>query len=205
MRSEARLATALVASAMVLGGCQRTMVENPAAAQFPASEEQLEFLDALETQRVVSNDDALHGLLMFADADADLRTWDERLARARELGWVSEKDDPAANESVTVGRVSSVLCRVLDIDGGLTMRLFGPSPRYATRELVYLRLLTDRTEYQTLSGLEFLDLLSRAEDYRTRGAVLGDLPVEEFNGEPVDGEPEDVELRMEFEAERDRG
>lgn len=200
MRSD-RLIAMLLVGAGALAGCQRSVVENPASAQFPAAEEQLEFLDALETQRVVTNDDALHGLLMFADADADLRSWDERVARAKEMGWIPENAEPVANESVTVGRVSSVLVRVLGIKGGLTMRLFGPSPRYATRELVYLRLLTDRTEDQTLSGLEFLDLLSRAEEFRAFGGKA-DLTVESFEA----GETkEEAEEALEIERERDRG
>ncbi|MCZ6543072.1 MAG: hypothetical protein O6768_05350, partial [Planctomycetota bacterium] len=48
--------------------------------------------------------------------------------------------------------------------GGLTMRLFGPSPRYCTRELIFMDILPQRTEHQSLSGLEFIDLVGRIED-----------------------------------------
>ncbi len=44
------------------------------------------------------------------------------------------------------------------------MRLLGPSPRYCTRELVFLGILPPRTEHQSLSGLELMDVVGRLED-----------------------------------------
>ena len=44
------------------------------------------------------------------------------------------------------------------------MRVFGPSPRYCTRELVYTGLLPSRTEFQSISGSAFLELLGTIED-----------------------------------------
>ena len=61
--------------------------------------------------------------------------------------------------------IAMAACDILQIEGGLTMRMFGPSPRYCTRELIYLELIPQRTDYQSLSGLEFIDLLGRIESH----------------------------------------
>ena len=46
------------------------------------------------------------------------------------------------------------------------MRLFGPSPRYAVRELQYMNLFPQSSPQQTFSGQELLGIIGRAEDYQ---------------------------------------
>jgi hypothetical protein len=46
------------------------------------------------------------------------------------------------------------------------MRAFGPTPRYATRELVYLDLYPPSGPNQTFSGTEFLGIMGKIEDYQ---------------------------------------
>jgi hypothetical protein len=58
------------------------------------------------------------------------------------------------------------LARALDVKGGLTMQLFGASPRYATRELQHAGLFPPSSPQQTFSGAEFLGIIGRAEDYQ---------------------------------------
>ena len=62
-----------------------------------------------------------------------------------------------------MGMIATATCDILDIRGGVTMHLLGPSGRYATRELIYLDVIPPRTDNQSLSGLEFLDLAGRIE------------------------------------------
>ena len=45
------------------------------------------------------------------------------------------------------------------------MRLVGATPRYATRELVYLEIMEYGTEQQALSGIEFVATISRAQQF----------------------------------------
>ena len=61
---------------------------------------------------------------------------------------------------------------IMDIKGGLTMCLLGPSPRYCTRELVYLEIIPNRTENQSLSGLEFIELVSNIEDEMRKADIM---------------------------------
>jgi len=64
--------------------------------------------------------------------------------------------------------VSVAVVEMLGIRGGVTLRLLGSSPRYCTRELVFEGLLPKRTRRETMSGLEFVDLAGRVEDWRER-------------------------------------
>ncbi len=154
----------VLAAATALAGCARTVLESSVVDQWPTYEENLDYWEALETQRILTVNDVLHGLLLLTDGTDVHVTYEGRLEDARQRGWVSPDAAPAPNESATVGMVAVASCEILAIKGGLTMRVFGPSPRYCTRELVFLEIIPPRTENQSLSGLEFIDLVGRLED-----------------------------------------
>jgi hypothetical protein len=44
------------------------------------------------------------------------------------------------------------------------MRVFGPSPRYCTRELSGLGILPDLTQNEALNGLEFIAFMNNIEE-----------------------------------------
>jgi hypothetical protein len=56
--------------------------------------------------------------------------------------------------------------RILNQRGGLTTSLFGPTPRYATRELMFLNVYPPSTPNQVFSGTEFVGIIGRVEDYQ---------------------------------------
>ncbi len=174
-RRVAALVTALLAGAVAGCAMERTVLEDSAVDAFGGVESELDFWDELATRRVVTNDDALHGLLLLAGEDGGA-DYASRLEAARGRGWISESASPPKNESAAVGMIAVAVCDILDIEGGVTMRLFGHLPRYCTRELVFLEIIPGRTENQSLSGLEFIDLAGRVEDAMTGrrpGARLG--------------------------------
>jgi hypothetical protein len=154
-------------------------------SRFPAASQELDFMDALSKQVVVTNDDALHGLITFADGADLCRDYEGRVRIARDKKWVPEDWNPPADESATVGWMAVAGCRILDIKGGLTMRLFGPTPRYATRELVFMGILPLRTDNQSLSGAEFLDYLNRLGRIQRYGKPVALTPVGSEEGESV--------------------
>lgn len=165
----------LGAAAALLAGCARTVVEEPLLDNPEYAQSEVEFWEALEERRVVTNDDALHVLLILAEGEDPYETYEQRAAAAREMGWIG-REAPPANESARVGLLAMALCDILSIEGGLTMRVFGPSPRYCTRELIHLELLPRRTSNEAFSGLELIDLIGRAEAYAraNEGIVSGE-------------------------------
>jgi hypothetical protein len=62
----------------------------------------------------------------------------------------------------TLAMALAVHCK---IEGGVIMQLAGPSPRYASRELAYLGILSPGSEQQTMTGAEFMSIMSKAQDY----------------------------------------
>ena len=180
MRSSRHCRRGAIVAAVFAGavaGCaiERTMLEDSAVDAFGSVEAELDFWDDLATRRVVTNDDALHGLLLLAGEDGGI-DYAARLEAARGRGWLPESTSPPKNESAAVGMIAVAVCDILEIEGGVTMRLLGPLPRYCTRELVFLEIIPGRTENQSLSGLEFIDLAGRVEDAMTGrrpGARLG--------------------------------
>ena len=128
MRSSAILLLALAAA------CGRTTLQASVADKHgkAGGTAEMDFWDGLASARAVSNHDALHALLL----SFEVKTGDgfaPRLAEAKRRGWV--KDDLVANETAKVGWVARAVCIEAGIQGGLTMRLAGPAPRYAVREL----------------------------------------------------------------------
>lgn len=186
-------AAALLALAAFAGaaGCSRTTLERSVVDDRFGDEQA--FWTDLETRRVVTNNDALHGFFITADGADPNPTYEDRLAAARERGWITDAFQPdshPANESATVGELSVVACRIADIKGGLTMRLLGPTPRYAAKELVYMEILPDRADNQSMSGLEFIDFVARVQD-RIRPAGEGIVLPPAEHGEPAPPPPPD--------------
>jgi len=199
MRSDStRSRIAILSAAAVLAGCglhERTQLVSSAAVQFPAPDDSLDYWDALESQPVTTNDDALHGLLMFAHATPHADTWEARVEMARSLGWIPvDGSPPAAEESAQMGFIAVCLCDVLQVQGGLSMTLFGPTPRYCTRELVHMGLLPGITEHEALTGAEFSALLAAAEqrqrvdEARAARAAIASAPRTDGPEAPVDAQ-----------------
>lgn len=167
MRSDLAAVTAALLAlsvACALPGCTRTVAEYALVNREDARNDEFVFLEQLENVPAVTNDDALHALFLLDRGEDPFETYEERYEEARRLGWVPLKGEvPPALESTTVGMVSVAVVRIAKIRGGLTTRLIGPTPRYATRELVFLNVIPDRTAWQALTGPELIELLGRAD------------------------------------------
>ena len=180
MRSDSRpapgpfppAALALAAALLAPAGCERSRVDTAAVDRFPRASQELDFLDSLTKQVVVTNGDAMHGLISFADGTDLSSTYEGRVEIAKRRGWIPQGWDRPAAESAQVGWIAVAACRILDIKGGMTMRLLGPTPRYATKELVFMDVLPLRTENQALSGQEFVDFLNRLNRFQRDGRAL---------------------------------
>ena len=159
----ATLAAALLCGALVLGfaGCDRQLAQSSVTDRFARPEQELDHAEQLESTAVVTNNDMLHGFIVFVSGQDPWTTYAQRVLDARSRGWVPKDWNEPANESATVGRMASIASHIIEIRGGLSFMLLGPTPRYALRELTYQDILPPRTENQSLSGLEFTDFLNR--------------------------------------------
>lgn len=148
-------------------GCESTQRASPLVTDYdPADVDgQLDFWHGLAEEPVTTNSDAMHGLIEMANQTDPFTTYQERLDWLKEAGYLDASFDEPADQAVRRGTVAQVVCRILKIKGGVSMHLVGAHPRYATRELVYMKIMKPGTENQALSGIQFVGTISRAQEY----------------------------------------
>jgi hypothetical protein len=126
---------------------------------------QLEFWHTLATRPVTSNDEAFHGLLLYADGQDPANDYPSRVKTLKTRKMLPVHFDRPADEAVQRGPLAVAICRALEIKGGVMMRLTG-AERYAVRELQFLDLYPASGPNQTYSGSEFLGIIGRMEDFQ---------------------------------------
>lgn len=177
----------------LLAGCQTARVQDPLTRTVGGNgdEDQLEFWHQLADRPVTSNDEAFHGLLLFANGTDPAADYPGRVAALKTRGMLSAGFGSPADEAIDRGTLAVAMAKALKIRGGLVMSVFGPSKRYAVRELQFLNLFPPSSQNQTFSGSEFLGILAKAEEYQnspSRGSQSVDVVAEE-SGEPVTRPP----------------
>ncbi|MCE9591603.1 MAG: hypothetical protein K8S99_13890 [Planctomycetes bacterium] len=163
-----RRITALVLLIVALAGCHAAHVEQPLTRTLASNDTdaQMEFWHALALRPMTSNDEAFHGLLLYTDNQDPAADYAGRIALLKARRMLPGDFDRPADEAVSRGTLAVALVKVLNIKGGVVMRVIGPGPHYATRELQYEGLYPPSSENQTFSGSEFVGVIGRIEDYQ---------------------------------------
>jgi hypothetical protein len=153
---------------LFLCGCQSPRAGKPLAKEFAGSDPdaQLNFWHALTDEPIASNDQAFHALLLYVDNKDDSTDYGARVAALKRREMLPAKFASPADAGVTRGTVAVAMMRILNERGGVTTRVFGPSPRYAVRELMFLNVIPASTPNQALSGNELVGIIGRLEDYQ---------------------------------------
>ena len=151
---------------VALAGCQTSKVAQPLAPEIAGNdpEAQLEFWHALPQRKAISNDEGFHAILLFVDGQDAATDYDGRVQLLTERKMLPSGFKESAGQTLRRGTLAVALTQALSIKGGFTMRVFGPSPRYAVRELQYRGVYPPSSPQQTFSGAEFLGIIGRAED-----------------------------------------
>jgi len=181
----------LVGASLFVFGCHGLPMANRLSPEIAGNDAdvQMEFWHRLVDRKLTSNDEAFHGLLLFLDGEDPAEDYTARVTILKERNLLSEDFDEPADAAVRRGSLAVAIAHALRIRGGLTMRIFGPTPRYATRELQYLSIYPPSSPHQTFSGAEFLGIMGRVEDYERRFAFktsASALPGEETSEESTD-------------------
>jgi hypothetical protein len=164
--SRKALATLALSLAFV-AGCAGPKVASPVTAELSGSEpsQQMAFWHTLAERPLTSNDEAFHGLLLFVDGKS-APTYAERLTLLKSKQLLKEDFDEPADQAVRRGTLAIAMVKALQIKGGITLTLLGPTERYAVRELEFQNLLPPSSPHQTLSGSEFVGVIGRMEDHQ---------------------------------------
>ena len=189
-----RLSAWGLAATLLLAGCGAAKVANPLTAELAGNDpdSQLAFWHTLAERPVTSNDEAFHGLLLFVDDEDPTQDYAERVETLRSRQMLPTGFDRPADEAILRGTLAVAITRILDLKGGLMMHLVGPSPRYATRELLHERIYPPSSRNQTFSGAEFLGVIGRIEDYQRVHHPIDSGTIRSGEEQPVD-DAEEVE------------
>jgi hypothetical protein len=168
-----------IVALVALSGCARTVVVDPLVTTYPADDVQAElaYWHSLPSRSAVSNDEGLHGLILLADTEDAAGSYEARVALAKERGWLSEGFDEPANLAMQRGSLARSVAVICKIKGGVMMQLTGPNARYATRELVSMGMIPEgSSENQSITGLEFMSVITQAQDYLNAGTPAAPTP-----------------------------
>ena len=153
------------------GGCGSGRGITGGDATGPADENSAEYLDRISTQGEVTENDACSGMLLLLGGEDQAGTFAKRVESLKQRKLVSPSWEHNASRALTRGRLAYMICQACKIDGGIILRLFGPSERYCLRELQYMEMMGTGTDYGQVSGMELVAVLTRADVYIRTGKV----------------------------------
>ena len=151
-------------------GCQSARVAEPLTAKLSGNDadSQLEFWHTLAERHVTSNDEAFHGLLLYLDGKDSAATYADRVLALKARHLLPDSFNSPAAEAVTRGNLAVAILQTLAIKGGWVLHVFGPTPRYALRELEFEGVYPPSSENQTFSGAEFVGVIGKLEDVQAQ-------------------------------------
>lgn len=166
------IAAAMLSGLLLAGGCESARVEQSLVQQHQGDDldAQMAFWHSLAEAPVTSNDDALHGLILFLDSSDPATDYAQRVDTLKNRQILPASFNAPAEEAISRGTLAVALSKALDVRGGVMVRLTKNAPRYAVRELEFLGLYPPSSPHQTFSGAEYVGVIGRAEDYMARGA-----------------------------------
>ena len=123
------------------------------------------FLRVLLEKKVASFADACRVMVILHTKNRETATFEQDVAHLRQAGILPTKWEVAADRPVDRGQLSCMLCKALGIKGGLTMRVLGPTQRYAFQECVFLKLLPDGPQHEYLTGADLIAVVGLTEQY----------------------------------------
>ena len=174
-KSNIPMAIGMAMSAVVLlcGGCQTAHIHSAVLAKYPGNDadSQLSFWHELANRHLTSNDDAFHAILLDAYGRDDAGTYEKRVELLKSKGLLYAGFHHTADDAIRRGDLAVIICNELNIKGGWVMHIFGPVPRYAVRELVYLDIYPPSSPQQTFSGTEFVGVIGKMDDYQPTAAA----------------------------------
>lgn len=123
----------------------------------------------LQTQPMVTMAEAYRAMLLLADGREQYADFEARRAALQERGIVRPAWNLQREACIDRGSVAYMVCRILQIRGGVNFNLFAPlgigDRRYAVRELIYMGMMTPGASYRYLTGGELVELLAEADRY----------------------------------------
>ena len=110
---------------VVCSGCGSAPVGKSVVTELSSNTDatELDFWHNLSSRSITTNEDAFHGLLLYLDGADGSTDFSARVATLKQRGMLPANFQGAADEAVERGTLAVALVKILDLKGGLTMRL----------------------------------------------------------------------------------
>lgn len=152
-----------------LGACQSERAAAPATGE-KRDVNSAELAYSLSNQTWCSNDEACSMMLQMVDGADAYTNFEQRYEALAGKGLACSGWNLKGTDRVTKGTLAYMVCKALDLRGGVMMHLL-PVRRYAYREAVVQKLMFRGSECEPLTGPEVVAILGRAERMRQDKAV----------------------------------
>ncbi|MCK5114349.1 MAG: hypothetical protein KAR11_06255 [Phycisphaerae bacterium] len=137
----------------------------------PKSEDSAGFLDRVSSLPVVTEDDAMRGILMLINGDDTAESFPQRVRLLQERGILPNSWDYVSDRAITRGKYAYMIYQAAKFRGGIVLSLTGASRRYCLRELQFQKVMTNGPMLSEISGMEYIAVLGRADTYIRTGHV----------------------------------
>ncbi len=130
------------------------------------------YLDGISSNPTVTEAEAMKGILLVLDEKRKMN-FAEAVAALQERKIVASNWDFQADKAITRGRIAYMAYQAFGLKGGLTLWLTGPSQRYCLKELQFRGFMGAGISYNTITGMEYVSILGRIDEFRQTGKVTG--------------------------------
>jgi len=130
----------------------------------------LVYFTELMPKQVAFGYDACKALVILMGVEDQYLDLDAQVAFLKEKKLLSEKYEAELNpmQPLRKGLAAYMFCKALNIKGGITLRLFGMSERYAIKELTFEGIMPSGNVNDIVSGAELVSALTQSIDYMTK-------------------------------------
>jgi hypothetical protein len=128
------------------------------------------YFNQLGQKRIAFRYDAAKAVTLLMNVDQKYIDLDAQTAYLRELKLLPAKYDGSFDpmQPLRKGVLAFMFYRLLELRGGVVLMLFGPSERYALKELAFQGFLAPGHVDDLVSGEELVYLLTRATEHRMK-------------------------------------
>ena len=137
----------------------------------PKGEDSAGFLDRVSSMPVVSENDAMRGILMLIDGDDTAESFQQRVRILQERGIVAKSWDCVSDRGITRGKYAFMIYQAAKFRGGIILSVTGPSRRYCLRELQFKKVMCNGPMLTEIPGTEYVAVLGRADAFIRTGHV----------------------------------
>lgn len=127
----------------------------------------VQYLAELSMRNITYGYDACKTVVLLLGVENDYLDLNSQVAFLIDQGYLPKKykDNFNPKEPLRRGLASYMFYKILDIKGGVILRIIGPTQRYAMKELAHEGILAEGNVGDILSGGELISILTQSANY----------------------------------------